>query len=338
MGIKDFECLTLADIASRSETNKMDITKDIVEMLNKENAIFDDMLWRPGNMGGGHKYIIRTLLPKATWTKLYQGVPHSKSTTAQVTETFGRLETASQIDVRLYDQVKNPTQLRYSEDIACKESLYQSLATAIFYENQSVNEERITGLSPRFNDKTNAKNKVNVLDAGGTSAYNRSIWLVGWGEEGAFGIYPDGDTGVAGLTMKNRKDFTAFDSNNNPYTVDRTEFKWNCGFCLKDWRKVVRIANIDKASLKTAGTVNDTCADLAWFMDKALDSIIAPSNVRLAFYMTRETLSAFKSQIKKKSNIYFTIGEYLGRLRVPSYQGVPIRIVDALDVDETQVQ
>ncbi|EPE5434245.1 major capsid protein, partial [Escherichia coli] len=65
----------------------------IIELLGQTNPILQDMPFVEGNLPTGHRTTIRSGLPSATWRLLNYGVQPSKSTTVQVTDSVGMLET-----------------------------------------------------------------------------------------------------------------------------------------------------------------------------------------------------------------------------------------------------
>src|SRR5882672_1118949 len=93
--------LTYADWAKRLDDGYHVAT--IIELLSQTNEILDDMLVVEGNLPTGHETTVRTGLPQATWRLLNQGVPNAKSTTAQIVDTCGNLETYSVIDKDVAD-------------------------------------------------------------------------------------------------------------------------------------------------------------------------------------------------------------------------------------------
>jgi hypothetical protein len=109
------------------------------------------MLVIQGNLPTGHKTTVRTGLPSATWRLLNTGVPNAKSTTAQIIDTCGNLETYSVIDKDIADLNGNTAEFRLSEVKSFLEGMSQQVASTIFYGNQAVYPERFTGLSPRYN-------------------------------------------------------------------------------------------------------------------------------------------------------------------------------------------
>src|SRR6266481_7030960 len=169
--------LTYADWAKRMDDGYH--VASIIELLSQTNEILDDMIVMEGNLPTGHKTTVRTGLPQATWRLLNQGVPNAKSTTAQITDTCGNLETYAVIDKDIADLNGNTAQFRLSEVKAFLEGMSQQVAASVIYGNQHVNPERFTGFAPRYSTLTTANSQTanNVLNGGGTASSNTTIWL-----------------------------------------------------------------------------------------------------------------------------------------------------------------
>ena len=101
------------------------------------------MRWVEGNLPTGHRTSVRTGLPQGTWRQLNYGVQPTKSTTSQVTDACGMLETYSEIDKALADLNGNTAEFRLSEDKAFLEGLSQQMAQTIFYGNTATTPENI---------------------------------------------------------------------------------------------------------------------------------------------------------------------------------------------------
>ena len=144
--------LTYADWAKRMDDGYK--VARIIELLSQTNEILEDMLVVEGNLPTGHKTTIRTGLPQATWRLLNLGVPSAKSTTAQITDTCGNLETYSVIDKDIADLNGNTAEFRLSEVKAFLEGMSQQVAATLIYGNQFINPERFTGLAARYSTKT----------------------------------------------------------------------------------------------------------------------------------------------------------------------------------------
>ncbi len=119
-----------------------------------------------------------------------QGTPSSKSTTAQITENVGILTARSQVDKDEADLNGNLNSFRLSESMAYIEAMSQEMASTLFYGTADAPEEFV-GFSPRYND-LGATNGQNIITAGGSQSDNTSIWLVGWGPQSVFGVFPKG--------------------------------------------------------------------------------------------------------------------------------------------------
>lgn len=162
MAVKGITALTLADWGKRIDPNgKVD---KIIELLSQTNPILQDMLIVEGNLPTGHRTTIRSGLPSATWRLLNYGVQPSKSTTVQVTDGIGMLETYAEIDKSLADLNGNTAEFRLSEDRAFLEAMNQQMAQTLFYGDSSVNPQQFMGLSSRYSDLT-ATNAQNIIDS-----------------------------------------------------------------------------------------------------------------------------------------------------------------------------
>jgi hypothetical protein len=89
----------------------------------------------------------------------------------------------------------NTGEFRLSEDKAFIESMNQTQASTMFYGNPGTDPRQYLGLASRYGTISGAGNAQNIIDAGGTSTNNTSIYLVGWGEETVFCTFPKGSHG-----------------------------------------------------------------------------------------------------------------------------------------------
>ncbi|MBJ8802051.1 MULTISPECIES: major capsid protein [Citrobacter freundii complex] len=327
MAVKGLTALTLADWGKRIDPNgKVD---KIIELLSQTNPILLDMMIMESNSPTGHKTTVRTGLPDATWRLLNYGVPNSKSTTAQVTDTMGMLETYAEIDKSLADMNGNTAEFRLSEDRAFLEAMNQKMAQTLFYGDTSVNPQQFMGLASRYSSKS-AGNGQNIIDAGGTGTDNTSIWLVVWGENTVHGIFPKGQK--AGLQMQDLGEQTLRDAAGGQYQGYRTHYKWDNGLTLRDWRYVVRIANIDVSDQ----SVPASAANIVTQMVKALHRVPNLKMGRAAFYMNRTVAQALDLQSLDKASLALSVKETEGEWWT-TFRGIPIRETDAILETEARV-
>lgn len=322
------ETHTLLDYSRRLNPDGS-IETDIVEMLSQSNEILTDMLWMQGNLETGHRVTMRTGLPTGTWRKLNQGVASSKSTTAQVDESCGMYFQRGQIDKDLAMLNGNTAAYRLSENVAHMEAMAQELAETILYGDTDTNPEKMLGLAPRFSTISGATNGQNILSGGGAGSDNTSVWLIGWGQKSCYGIFPKGSkAGVEHLVIKDSTGdgcTEVTDSDGYKYRAFVDQYSQKAGLCLKDWRYVVRIANIDVSNL----VAESSAADLIKLMSRALDRFPTTAGIKPVFYMNRTVYSMLKIQALAKSNAALSVEEALGQFTV-KFLGVPIRKVDAI--------
>jgi hypothetical protein len=331
--------LTLSEWATRLDPGGKPAA--IIELLGQTNEMLTDMLWMECNDGQGHKTTVRTGLPTATWRLLNYGVAKSKSTTAQVRDSTGMLEAYSEIDKALADLNGNTAEFRMGEDMAFIEGMNEAMQNTVVYGNTSTAPERFTGLGPRFN-ALSAPNGGNIVNAGGSSNTNSSIWLVGWGQNTCHGLFPKGSK--AGLQVRDMGEVPIYDANNNVFQGYRTHFKWDCGLTVRDWRFVVRIANINV----TAGAVTApnlintliTAVNKLPFVSAAGNSPppggTRPGQVNTAFYCNRTVRAALDIQAMAKTNAFLTI-ETRDSKPYTAFRGIPIRICDQITNNEPNV-
>ena len=183
---------------------------DIIELMDQENTILEDILWKEATDYDGHRTTVRMGLPAVYWRRLYRGTPVSKSHVTTVKDPVGMLEARSVIDAKLLEIHQSQAKAyRMSESKAFMEGMRQELATAIFYGNIKGNPDGIHGLDPRYA----YKDAPHVIDAGGTGANCTSIFGVVWGENEVTGIFPKDSQ--AGLQ---HEEIAKFDQNGMEYS------------------------------------------------------------------------------------------------------------------------
>ena len=330
--------LTLADWAKRSDPDGR--VPIVAELLSQSNEILDDCVFKEGNLPTGERVIIRTGLPSVYFRALNQGIPGSKSTTAQVDEACAILEARSEVDKDLAMLNGNTAQFRLSEDTAFLEAMNQTQAETMFYGNPGTDPKKFLGLAPRYGDLS-ADNAVNILDAGGTGSDNASVYLVCWGDQTVYCPFPKGSK--AGLMHEDLGEQTVYNSDGTRLQAFATRYQWKNGLVVKDWRYVVRICNIDISDLigVTGTQANTAATSLTKLMARATYRIPNMGMGRAAFYMNRTVHSGLSIAALDKSQNVLNIQEGLSQFGQAksylSFLGTPIRQVDALINAEARV-
>jgi hypothetical protein len=323
---------TLADLAKVTDPDGS--IADVIEILNQTNEILEDMTWLEGNLTTGNRSSIRTGLPSPTFRKMYGYVQPTKSRAAQITDNCGMMEDYSQVDKALVDMAGNPAAFRLQEDRPHIEGMNQTLATKLFYGDETTSPEEFTGLAPRYSDLA-AENADNIIDAGGTGSDNGSLWLICWSPNTCHGIIPKGSK--AGIQQRDLGEVTVQDTvggTTGLMQAYRTHYRWDVGLTLRDWRYAIRVCNIDRSLL----TIDvSTGADLNDLMHQALTEIPNPSMGRCAWYMDKQILSFLRRQTANAVTNSTLSQDMVGGTMQTSWGGYPIRRVDALKTDEARV-
>lgn len=326
------EVATLADVAKNVAPNGKQ--HKIAEVLHQQNPILDDIHWEMANERTGHVDGIRTGLPAAYWRKVNAGVQPSEGSEAEIREGMAELVSWSQVDEKVAKRHPDLAGYRASRLKARLEGMNQTFATSLFYGSLDTNPEQYNGFAERFSSLS-AANGGNIIDANGTDAADQaSIWLVGWGPETVFNIYPVNS--VAGLVYEDKGIETVENAGGVTgalMTAYREKVTWECGLFVKDWRSVVRIANIDVSNL----VAESSAAELFKFMISATHVARGPA-ARWAFYMSPTLFQML--DIQARGDVVSGGGltyENVDGKRIAMFRGIPVRSCDALLDSEDQV-
>jgi hypothetical protein len=323
--------LTLADWAKRTDPDGR--VALVAELLSQSNEILEDCVYKEGNLPTGDRVVIRTGLPTAYWRSLNQGIPNSKSSTAQVDEACGMLEARSEVDKDLAMLNGNTAQFRLSEDTAFLEAMNQTQAQTIFYGNPATDPKQFLGLATRYSS-TSAGNGTNIIKGGATSgSLNTSVYLVVWGDNTVYCPFPKGSK--AGLIHEDLGEQTVYDGANRMQAY-ATRYQWKSGLVVKDWRYVVRIPNLLVADIVggTGTQAANTDTQLIKLMMRSMYKIPNLDMGRAAFYMNRTVHAGLAVQSLDRSQAALAVQPALSQFGTArnylSFQGIPIRRVDCL--------
>jgi len=326
---------TLLDVAQRAGNESI---RDMVEILAQWNPMLEDAPAIPMNKGLWHENAIRTGLPTPFWGRVYKGVPTSKGTVQMVRDTSGFLESASEVDERIVDDIESAlgqATIRQDEAEAHMEAMGQEMARALIYSDSSTNPDRPTGLAPRFSSKT-AENGKQIIDAGGTGSDNTSIWIVTWDKKTVHLLYPN--KGKAGIERFNRNKINRQDANGDTFFVYREDFRWHMGLTVRDWRYVVRIANIDVSDLTTDAVSGANLINL--MTEGYYKHYGRRTKVGKTFIYANTTIVKFLDYQARNvpKNLYLTLSQTgVNASEVLSFRGIAIHETDAILETEARV-
>jgi hypothetical protein len=316
---------TLNDQAKRMDPNGA--IAHIVEVLTQRNPVLEDMVWQEGNLPTGHRFTSRTALPSIAWRRFNEGILPSKSKTDQVDETCGMLEAMSVIDVQLAKLNGNEVAFRASEDRAFLQAMNNEMEYGMFYHSTKDAPEKFMGLTPRYfhSSQGPAQKQVIKCHSSAADADQHSMWLVCWGPDTIFGIYPKGSN--VGIEYHDMGKQIWSDAANKKFLAYVMNWNWKMGLCVKDFRYAVRIANIDDSILNATGATEDT---LIPAMIHAYSRLPDYRSGRSVFYCNVKVWTYLWLQARNAvKNSTLAVREVEGS-PVLTFQGIPIRKTDGL--------
>lgn len=237
--------LDLVDIFQREPT-KMAMVP-FINMLSYATPMLQDAVVSECNRGTYNLTSLLTKLPTGSWGRYYRGTAPSKTNRIQVTDGVGFYESMSVVDTRLLDDASNPAKLRQDEAMGHMEHMSQNMAKSILYSNIDADPDQFMGLSPRFND-FNTVQGDQIINGGGAGSATTSIWFITWGDLQTSLLYPTNTT--AGVTRKDHGEQQMQSADGETYFAKKETFRWHMGMSVRDFRYIVRIANIPVAGLK----------------------------------------------------------------------------------------
>lgn len=340
MGVLASNRATLVDVARILDPNGA--VDKVSNLIQEYNDILDDIPWFEGNLPTGHQMTQQTSKPTPYFRLLNQGVVPQKATTGQVSEACAIMENRNQIDINVARLNGNTKAFRMSQDKPMIEGFGDKLAETLIYGDSSVDEEQFNGLATRYYALTGTTTAGQVIDAGGTGDDNTSIWLVCWGADKVYGIYPKG--AKAGLDYQDLgvQEVTTDATTGARMRAYESWMQWQCGLAVQDYRYVVRICNIDVSALLTASDASDTSANIEKLMIRALGKLPPRGNTSPVFYMNETVQSMLAVKMYDKANMFLQLKDVKdGAISRPNgvltFQGVPCRRIDSILSTEARI-
>lgn len=339
MAVRNTGLLTLKDA---SKTMKLG-ERVVAEVLLESAPMTKDAPYKVMNEGVRHIESLRSDLPEVYYIKANQATPPSKTTIENREFQAAHFESKSQMDEKVAslggtDKIPLNRQIQADGHI---QAMGNELADLFVYGSPAQSHLKVPGLADILSTLNTAEpTSKQIIDAGGTGSDNTSIWLIYWGEQTVFGVYPAGtqsgirrkDEGRVKILAK-----TPTGEQGDLWGYEET-FHVDHGLVVKDYRAIARVCNIDISNLVT----NTTPADILKFMTRAHYKV--PASIREAmkgkgvWYMN-STITAFMHEqalAKVSGGGGVTYQNYQGE-QVLMFLGNPIREMDTILNTEARV-
>ena len=344
-------------ILGNTATSLVDLCKErgggessvqLINMLGETHSLLQDMRWKTCNMGATHKATIVTKLPEAHMRRLYRGFKVSKGGRAQISEDTGMAGTSFMIDFKEYELNGKSANWLAQNLSEGTEAISYMVAKELFYGDRDVTPESINGLCKRMgkcNGKDKLKSSYNVMSAMDISdtKWNTvkelkdltSIYLVGHGDRGFYGLIPQNGSNVIKQTTSGLDGKTTVDDDEgNPYPAIRIILEMDYGCCLHDWRFGARLANISLASLEQGSS---TFIDLWDKLTRLYHRINKYKGAASwSMYVNSELFTYLDLQAQRKVSPTLTYQSLDGK-EILSFRGIPIKEDEAISISEAAV-
>jgi hypothetical protein len=327
--------LTLADYAKFEDPNGN--IANPVNLLAQTNDLWKYLPFIECNDGSGHQTTIVTGLPQGAWVRYNQGRAPGKATTQQIRAQTGMIELPIVVDYHLANKrgAGKVDEMMAKQTMLAIEGLAQQATTALFYESEATNPERITGLAPHYSTVTagTALSAENVIDCGGTQSDNLSIWMLDLGEGKIAGLLPEG--GKSGVQRGARRVVDVADATGiagATFKAYKEELTWQLGLVVENWTCGVRLCNIDVSTLRA----NTAPPDLWVKLIEGMNKLPASGSGRRVICMNRTAHTWLQVQALSKSAYQTTFETVMGK-PVTMIGGIPVAICDALLNTEARI-
>lgn len=318
--LKQNSGLTLIEAVKR-ETKDGNIHK-IAEVLVDNNAMLEDLPFREANDRITHTSVLRVSQPAGRTRRINQPVLPSASSTEKNRDVIEMIEDWSDIDEELVSQSGDPGALRASEDVAFVEGMSQTTASRMFYGNNDVDPDQMTGILTRLN----AIDGEFVVDAGGTGSDLMSLVILQPAIGQIYGVYPRGSQ--AGIQVRDHGERIKENSSFERLVVWSTQFKNQFGIVVENPKCMAAIRNIESTGSSNIFNFEDVIDVKLSMKNGGKNAII---------YANRKLFGQIKKIALNRTNVNLTMDNVFGDGQMPVIDGTPVRLADALTITESEI-
>lgn len=283
-------------------------------------------------------------LPVASTRRWNEGIKATTSKNTPLNDPIALFEDYSEVDKDLWEIQNDPNMWRADQDMNHVEALFQLMESNLFYGSLATNPGGFNGLATRFNNLESYPNgdqswQPNVWSGGATTGNVTSAWMIEFGDDSVYGIYPPNTP--AGLSVRDLGEITkelasgtGAVGNNYMYQVLRTMLRWYLGIQVADERCVQRICNINPTALSSNNFDENIFIEAKNWLPRAGES----SGTVILVNRALKTQIDIRA-VSQKINTYFTPPsdnsmDVFGKA-VTKFQNIPIYVAEKILSTET---
>lgn len=298
----------------------------IAEIMAKEITLLADIPWFPSNDIWSHKSLRQAKLSSGTWRGINEYVAPGTTLTDEIMDVIGIVEDFAVYDKLWIDRQPDPSKARMGRARMYIEGMAQGICSAFLYGNTQVTPKRPHGLAPRL-----AALGRYVVGAGGSGSDVTSCYVVTWGENKCYGIFPKhGQAPGSEFPVMHRDMGERVDTNSEgkKLIIYEDNFKFEGGLVVEDPRCVGRYANIEAAGTTTIFNEDHLIT--------LLNRMKVDAGTRI--YVNETVKTQMEIALKDKSNVNFTSsgGDGLSGEPILRFRGIPVRKIDSAILLDTE--
>ena len=153
-----------------------------------------------------------------------------------------------------------------------------------------------------------------------------TILLVVWGQNSIHGFYPKGTH--AGFQYRDNGRVKCFDDTQGEFYGYESQYNWDLGLAVRDYRQAVRICNVNLANITDTALINA--------LIDAHERVFDLNAGKAALYCNRKVTTKIMQLAQSKSNVNLGIDEFGGK-KLTHFWGIPFRRCDAMLTAESQL-
>jgi hypothetical protein len=312
---------------------------EVFDNLSKVNKLMEILPWHPTNRALNH----------ITGEETSYAIPTPVVANEGGTEVINEVEQIIDVPINYHNVITpDPLALKGINDIGewrarqvkrYGKGYVQSISEQVISGDALTTPGKsIDGLAKRLNSLPTSATDVTdpfytVQSAGGAGADNTSIYVLGLGEEGVYGIY--GKNGVGGFqySLKPAQYVTAAGGDGKIWT-EPMDVSWEVGLCASNRRAMGRLCNIDFSDLTNDASAGANLVnELIHLINKTQVFEMGLTPVLLA---QNDVISYFEAQRVNHGATQVGLTEDLG-MALTTIKGIPFLRMDAIGIDEAVI-
>lgn len=320
------DTVTLADV--QKEVDPKGEVADVVEVFNEVNEFLIDAHMEEANDLNSHINYIRSRMPSVRGgRKINSGADTASAAVTPERESIAILERWVAVDERIVKGSPDPQKTLSNQSRPILEQMMQEFSRQLIYGSEADDDTELTGLATRFNDTSDD----NVHDFGGSGSDCASIWMIEWGPETCFLVYPRGAE-RGGIEHDDKGLIDWRDSSSKPFDAYVQKFVALFGLSVPDkTRGVQRGANVE-----SSGSSNNIRSDEFATLIAMKNGLRHFGERNTIIYVNRDLKTQFDIAALEKNNGFYMQQNITGA-PLTTFQGIPVRLSEQLLSTESDI-